>query len=236
MCCCWAYLMKENLSYVWKKKGSLFKTIMRQFLSIELVGYLILVDNKKIKCYLVIKKAFVNVFPFIANPERLHCDEKHVPISFGVMPPKKISSSCPSQSNVPHIPEYFWLWFLLKYSWQAALKIYPEEKQCVLPNQTKPNYPFTSGAKCNSTRLMKSHWYRLWRFFIYTQGKAIKWREYLPLRWSNKQYKRRQFVATFPQNRDIGCFFIRVSSQQLHHTTQQWKSGGHSWIGFVGLF
>ena len=80
---------------------------MRQFLSIELVGYLILVDNKKIKCYLVIKKAFVNVFPFIANPERLHCDEKHVPISFGVMPPEKISSSCPSQSNVPHIPEYF---------------------------------------------------------------------------------------------------------------------------------
>ena len=69
MCCCWAYLVKENLSF-WNKKGSLFNTIVRQFLSIERVGYLILVDDKKIKYYVVIKKAFVNVFPFIANPER----------------------------------------------------------------------------------------------------------------------------------------------------------------------
>ena len=40
------------------------------------------------KYYIVIKKAFVNVLSFIANPERLQCGD-HVPISFSVMPPKK---------------------------------------------------------------------------------------------------------------------------------------------------
>ena len=91
LCCSWAYLVKENLSF-WNKKGSLFNTIIsrtEQFLSIERVGYLILGDDKEIKYYIVIKKAFVNVLSFIANPERLQCGD-HVPISFSVMPPKKI--------------------------------------------------------------------------------------------------------------------------------------------------
>lgn len=59
-------LFGERKPELFKQEGFIIQHFNKteQFLSIERVGYLILGDDKEIKYYIVIKKTFVNVFPF----------------------------------------------------------------------------------------------------------------------------------------------------------------------------